>query len=478
MQRRQKMTWNERRLILAMSMAATVICAWSDSHAGKVNEAVIRDPLAINSGAYTIVDADVPIPVFQRQIEFPGAAWIQVHFGEGNLGESSYIELMSLETGEIQPLDATALSEWSNSSAMLRGDAVELTLYAAPGDRDVFITVDGVTAPGSREQITSPADGTVATLCGADNRVASGDSRVGRINGCTGWLVSTGVALTAGHCTNDSGNLTGVMQFNVPPSRSDGWPTAGSVADQYPITQWTFQDNGTGDDWCIFRVGTAGDGSGRRAHVEQGFFHMTARVPPADATMRVTGYGLDNTPPGSIIDSDTPCCDANSDERCDYNCNAQSRTLQTSTGRFDELSGETLEYEVDTMPANSGSPVIRESTGHAVGIHTAGGCGDTLAGDENHGTWFGDGPLGNALNDYLGSNTVFVDFANVSDLPLGLALLPAKTVAMGVGLVPNGGTVLIAAGSYTAAAGNTFTAGTGNKAMTLTTNTGVVTIGN
>jgi hypothetical protein len=272
--------------------------------------------------------------------------------------------------------------------------------------------------------------------------------------------------------------LTGVMEFNVPPSRSDGFPTMASLADQYPITQWTYQDEGVGDDWCVYRIGSAADNSGKRAHIAQGFFHMSPRVPPEDATMRVTGYGLDNIPAGAYIDDDTPCCDSDNDDECENNCNMTSRTQQTATGRFDELSGETLEYEVDTMPANSGSPVIRESTGHAVGIHTAGGCGDIVAGDENHGTWFGDPPLYAALNSYLGANTVFVDWADVSVNQFGTSIFPARTVTLGVQLVPNGGTVQIVEGNYRAADGNTFTAGSGNKAMTLTAPVGMVTIGN
>src|SRR5690606_20127707 len=48
-------------------------------------------------------------------------------------------------------------------------------------------------------------------------------------------------------------------------------------------------------------------------------------------------------------------------------------------------SGTTMRYQVDTTGGNSGSPVIDEATGEAVGVHTHGGC--TTAGTgSNSGT--------------------------------------------------------------------------------------------
>lgn len=444
--------------------------------AAPVRERLATESIDLDSGDHE-GKTDGTYVAFSDLIELPGAPWLQINFGEFHLGEASFVTLTSSVTGETQPLSATDMEVWRHRSARLRGDLVEVQLHVAPGDQDVFVTIESVTMPDISEWPSTPTGG-VASICGDfDNRSSSSDSRVGRINGCTAWLVSTGVALTAGHCRNNNGDLTGGIEFNVPSSTSNGQTVPAALSDTYPVINWTGQEGGTGDDWLVFRIGTAADGSGKRAHVAQGFFHMTMRAPDEDDNMRVTGYGLDNIPPGTGGSSAT-CCDADSDDSCDFNCNANSRTQQTATGRFDELSGDTLEYEVDTMPANSGSPVIHLETGWAVGIHTAGGCGDTFAGDENHGTWFGDGPLANALNAYLGNNTVFVDGADLWIWESGGALTPHQTVANATAYVADGGTVLIAAGSYPASAGNTFTAGGDGKAMTLTSNTGIVRIGN
>ena len=60
------------------------------------------------------------------------------------------------------------------------------------------------------------------------------DPAVGRIMpvGCTGWVISNGAFLTAGHCFT-RGMTT--IQFNVPASAADGTTNPPPPNDQYPI---------------------------------------------------------------------------------------------------------------------------------------------------------------------------------------------------------------------------------------------------
>lgn len=459
---------------------STLLFLGSVAAAQPAREEILIEPYRVDSGIHDGSVDESPI-VFQQWIDYPGTPWIRVRFVDYHLGERSFVTLMSLATGEVQRLDNESMEMWSKTSAFLRGDALDLTLHVAPEDKGVFVTVGSIIVPDLGLWQDPGVQDAVASICGDfDNRGGSNDQRVGRIPGCTAWLVSTGVVLTAGHClTGLPPTLSGVMQFNVPASAANGALRPALMTDQYPILSntVTWQNNGTGDDFAVFRIGPSADGTGKQAHRAQGFFHMTPRAPPEDATMRVTGHGADNIPPGAG-GTGAPCCDADSDGDCDFNCNSTSRTLQTATGRFDQISGDdVIEYEVDTMPANSGSPVIRNSTGFAVGIHTAGGCDDFFAGNENHGTWFGDTLLQTTLNNYLGPNTVFADWANVSDFQFGSALHPAKTISIAVAFVSDGGTIQMTAGNYAASAGNTFTAGENGKAMTLVALVGTVTIG-
>jgi hypothetical protein len=77
--------------------------------------------------------------------------------------------------------------------------------------------------------------------------------------------------------------------------------------------------------------------------------------------IRITGYGTDTTPATA------------------------SQTNQTSTGPYVTTVGTSIRYAVDTMGGNSGSPIIFEATGVAVGVHTHGGCTST-PGSANSGT--------------------------------------------------------------------------------------------
>jgi hypothetical protein len=248
--------------------------------------------------------------------------------------------------------------------------------------------------------------------------------------------------------------------------------------DQYPVSMnyMAFADNGVGNDWAQFLVGANAD-TGLRAHIAQGFFRLTDGFPSVDTTLRVTGYGLDNRPAGSG-GSGAQCCDSTNDDVCEYNCNSSSFTQQTHTGRLDDIEGYDIEHEVDTLPANSGSPIIWESNGLAIGIHTAGGCDSFGAGYNNFGTHFSHPTMALFINDVRGANAVYVDTARNLTFAFGTVFRPWDTVALGVAAVPNGGVVSIVEGSYPASAGNTFTAGADGKQMTLEAPVGTVTIGN
>jgi hypothetical protein len=86
-------------------------------------------------------------------------------------------------------------------------------------------------------------------------------------------------------------------------------------------------------------------------------------APPAFSAaqdLRITGYGADSTPPQF------------------------DQVQQTHAGAWASATSTRLTYRADTMGGNSGSPVIHEPTGVAIGIHTHGGC--TSSGGANSGT--------------------------------------------------------------------------------------------
>jgi len=446
-------------------------------------------PLVIDSGVQAGV-GHAPTLVFADVIQAPGNLWTRVHFADYELGADGYVVLRSAADGAEQRLDARSLPEWSNSSAVFNGDTVEIEVYAAAADGEVFVAVDRVWEPRLTGGQELPDDPGTRSICGdSDNRVASNDARVGRLwfcgadrncnnnvpGGCTGWLVYNGVALSAGHCDILVGDI---LEFNVGPTSANGIPSAGSPNDQYPITQVADEENGPGADWAVFTLGRNSN-TNLRAHIAQGWFRMTDIAPNDGDTIRVTGYGLDNRPAGAG-GTGTPCCDADGDGDCDNNCNSSSLTLQTATGPYDDFSGGGTihEYVVDTMPANSGSPVIWEDAdGLSIGIHTTGGCDDFLAGNDNEGTAFAYSVLEDVLND-VWLDVVYVDSALLGPPETGRVFEPLGNVAEAVAAVPAGGIVYIVPAGYSAVTGNVFTAGADGKAMTLLAFVGPVTIGN
>ena len=118
-------------------------------------------------------------------------------------------------------------------------------------------------------------------------------------------------------------------------------------------------DGGIGNDWGVFEV-FANSVTGMMPIDAQGaHFELVQDLGPP--TIRITGFGVD------------------------FNNGDRNQTQQTHAGPNAGSSGTTMRYQTDTEGGNSGSPVIDEATGNAVGVHTHGGC-STGGGGNNSGT--------------------------------------------------------------------------------------------
>ncbi len=290
--------------------------------------------------------------VYSGVIKVSDAPWIRLLFSEADLGRHSYVILTSLHDNAWQRLTAVSLEQWQNSSAYFNGNAVKLELYAVGSDRDIFLEMKeimvGEWAPGALTE----------SICGpTDDRIPSNDPATGRVMsiGCTGWIIASGIHVTAGHC---SGSGAAVLQFNVPLSLPSGTVQNPGPQDQYSVDVsskiWT--DGGIGNDWGVFEV-FDNSNTGLQPIAAQGAAFIMAQDFGPDS-IRITGYGVDD---GSA-----------------------NQTQQTHVGPNAGSSGTTMRYRTDTEGGNSGSPVIDALTGFAVGVHTHGGC--TSSGGNNNGT--------------------------------------------------------------------------------------------
>lgn len=293
-----------------------------------------------------------------HRITITGAPWLRLFFDNARLGEQSYIIIKSVQDGAWQRLDATSIQQWYNTSAYFNGDAVELQIHVAPNDRDVSVKMKELMV-GEWVNGVPPE-----SQCGpSDDRVPSSHPATGRILsiGCTGWIVncaSNNLQITAGHC---SGGSNQVLQFNVPPSNANGTLNNPPPQDQYSINSasWQFVNGGIGNDWGIFQVFPNPITGLLPAQAQAASFTLKQSLTPP--TIRVTGFGVD------------------------FNDPTRTQTQQTHTGPNTGSSGTTMKYQVDTEGGNSGSPVIDNATGEAVGVHTHGGC-STGGGGNNSGT--------------------------------------------------------------------------------------------
>jgi len=429
------------------------------------------EPYRLESGAHKALKAETAL-LFRETVQVSGVPWLRLHFDDYDLGTQSFIRITSLADGAQQVLDADSLAQWYNSSAFFNGDSVEVELYVAPGETDVFIKIQEITVGewADGEDIGSAGgDVGIESICGGDDdRVHSDDPRVGRIvpAGCTGWIVSNGAHLTAGHCT---GTAMQTLEFNIPNSLANGTIRHPGPEDQYPIDAGSivFNNDGAGaigNDWAVFGCNANSNTGLLPVQAQKAFYRMSRDSSPAN--VRVTGCGQDNDPPGST-----------------GGWNSDNQTLQTHWGTYvgetvEGASDVIIEYIVDTMGGSSGSPVIIYGTTTTIGIHTNAGCDPCEPPDHgNHGTGFEHNNLENAIETFPGSNVVYVDAGHPATSEDGAVLRPYHTVTEAITWVLDGGIVSIVAGSY-GKTGNTFTAGEDGKRMTFSVPVGTVTIGN
>lgn len=292
----------------------------------------------------------------------PAAGSIQLKFDEVYLkGDDDAIVVTGLLDGHVQRLDRGALKLWQNHSAWFNGGAVAVALDLAPGSEGSLV-IDSAFV----EYESMFPD----TICGpTDNRVVSGDQRVCRVvpssTSTCGWpgpcaasafmISGTSTILTARHVAILS--IFTIAQFNVPTSNA----TTGQIAhpapaDQYPIDQSSVVQSAAstvGDDWAVARLHP--NSAGQTAASRQGvWFSLAGSMPANGTTLRVTGFGIDDTPDRS-----------------------RHHAPQTATGPLTSVSGTILYHQADTTNGSSGSAVYINSNDLIVAIHTNAGCGPT-----------------------------------------------------------------------------------------------------
>ncbi|MCH2140707.1 MAG: hypothetical protein MK100_06685 [Phycisphaerales bacterium] len=346
--------------------------------------------MSYSSGVVQNDGADIAT-VSSHVLSHPFASSMQVRFGRTKLSDGSFIRITSLTDGAVQHQTSETLKQWQYCSAWFNGSHVLVELVMSPDSKSSHLSIEGIT---SMLGVTDER-----SICfSVDDRVLSYDDRSARVApiGCTGWLINdaTRQFMTAGHCI-DNLSVVDVMEFNVPLSNGDGSWNHPGPEDQYPVDDVSvqFTDGGIGNDWSYYGCFPNTE-TGLTAYEVQGVTHILAAAAPAvdGRDITITGYGSTSAP----VDP------------------SWYGVQKTHTGPYMHNSGYNVGYQTDTTGGNSGSPVLDEVTGMAIGIHTHAGCDSN--GGYNNGTAIEHPDLQYALDNPLG---VCILTALILDFPEG-----------------------------------------------------------
>ena len=314
-----------------------------------------------------------PTTLYSHLVRIEGASSFQITFGRTSLPDGTQLRMTSYQDGAVQHLNSATLKQWKNESAWFNGSTVLVELIAEPNTNVTYVTIDGAMMI---EQI-----GDERSICGTtDDRELSYEDRDARAIpiGCTAWIIDdpNHTFLTAGHCTSGGIGDVEVIEFNVPLSDSNGNIQHPGPEDQYasdPASLQSFYAT-IGDDWAYFGCFPNTE-TGLTPFQAQNDYYVLSNSAPAvnGQQITITGYGTTSSPVSPT-----------------YN-----QAQKTHTGPYAIQDGTSIAYQTDTSGGNSGSAVLNEATGEAIGIHTNAGC--SSSGGENWGCAIHNSGLQNAL---------------------------------------------------------------------------------
>jgi len=283
-----------------------------------------------------------PATIFATTIEIEGASWMRIYFGDVELAEGSFVRMTSLFDAEVQTLDAGGLADWDNSSAYFNGDAVHVELVAAAGTKGNRLRIGKLAHATVIPPAATGGPGDCGICGGSDDRVPSSEEWTARLYpaGCTASVIGEDSCMvSAGHCMGGSN----VVQFNVPNSTGGCVPVNPPIADQFPIVDFTFENNGAGDDWAVLK---AGDNNLLQTPYERygALRPISFLTGHPNDVVELTGYGADNT------------------------C-TRAFTQQFADGTICQTFSDAYTFAVDLRGGNSGSALMMNDEVIGIGTH-------------------------------------------------------------------------------------------------------------
>ncbi|MEZ6234477.1 MAG: GC-type dockerin domain-anchored protein [Phycisphaerales bacterium] len=357
----------------------------------------------------------------------PESSWLRLKFDEATLAgtpdvDGAYIIIRSRFDGYYQFLNGRHVQEWANTSAYMNGDTLDIEVYAMPGTGASRLAMSTVVAG---EPFAAPSPDSICFSI--DDRTLLDDTRTGRHlpEGCTAWNFNSwsNGYLAAGHCGVSSGD---VIEFHVPLTASNGALQHPPPQDQFSVdgssTQTQTGGTAPGNDFVFFGVFNNSN-TGLPPRLYYGGTFDLVDTPPAvtpGSEIRITGYGT-----GGAAGT------------------TWSQVGKTHVGPFFSNAGTTPRYQTDTTGGNSGSPIVLESTGEAIGVHGYGGC-TTSTTSSNAGTGINANNFQNVIvnpRGMAGNRPVSLSFPSGSPASIN----PAGGTSFPVNLASNAPAVQVSA---------------------------------
>ncbi|RCR66856.1 T9SS type A sorting domain-containing protein [Larkinella punicea] len=417
---------------------------------------------------------------FLTQVAQPNTTFLRLYFTGTQLGEGSYLVLEGTD-GARQKLRKQDLENWHYSSAYFNGHSVNVSLFAAAGDRNTVI-VSGLKRSGESTRPTNKAR-PAARLSAADvspvtypyanavGRFTNGSESYG-----TGWIAPNGAIVTSptiAYRVNSEGY--DVIEFNVPasagttvqhPAPQDQFPVEDRNKNGYQATAFKGASAFLNVGWAVLDALPNETGL-RPGERQQEYFRVATN--PSNYTIDAMGdVPVDLFHYGSI----------DSDHLAGNTTYRTLRLTQTALLKQNDHLGKPNGGGADRdlfvlynmalfIESHEGAPVTYEGSNVAVGVHNN---IPTIDPHPAYGLGFRDDGFRNGLARFFADKSAYVDLEGLYDQPTGEIHKPYLTGQQVAQHAPNDYTVYFARGTYPGVV--TF-----NRPMTLRAPVGKVVIG-
>ncbi|SDE89253.1 Por secretion system C-terminal sorting domain-containing protein [Dyadobacter soli] len=431
-------------------------------------------------------------PRFLTQVSWSNTSFLRLYFKGTQLGGSSFLVLEGTD-GARQELRSGDLDNWRYSSAYFNGQSVNVSLVAAPGDRNT-VSISSIKVGNGSARIAGQVVQSTKTSSGqapfSAARSASSypyASAVGRFtNGSeshgTGWIAPNGAIVTSSiiHTNYILNQSYDVIEFNVPPSNGTT-VNHPSPEDQYPVSTANNVQESTIVPYKYLEQLTSiyagyaiipplANSTGLKPGERQQEYFRIARNPTSSMIESMGGVQVDvlhyGVMPGSVGSGQYKTLHVS-----ETSLMKQNDYLSIWVG--DERDDYVLHHEIGVVNPGStgygsdgGAPVTYRGSNAAIGVHVNDGIDDMAP----VAMGFRENDFRNQLARFYASNSVYVDRNGLQNPATGAIDKPYLTLQQAAQYAPAGSQVYIARNTYLGPV-------TIDRAMTLRAPVGEVIIG-